>query len=332
VLWPEEICQNPPPEISCKKARPSAQDSRLVFEISNAKVAGEARILATGSNVVMANMQGLFGVQDPLNHHFLEPKLRIPKHLPGRSLIIAGATEPNYYHWLFDCLPRLHLAHCAGINLDAIDHFLLMKNPPEFVSETLSAMGIPKSKHISLHSKEVLQCERLVATEMPTPFDSPPEWIVEFLKGLLSAPAPRTATKFIYFSRNDARSRRLANEDELLRELIPLGFENVSAAGLSVSDQSTLFASAKLVVSVHGAGLANILFSPPETTVVELYNPGYDNDCFQRLGESLGQKFVRIQCRPAGQTAHLPTQRQDIIVPVDTTVDLIRREITLLGS
>ncbi len=332
VLWPEEICRNPPPGISCTTSRPSARDSKLILELSNAKVAGEARILATQSDVVIANMQGLVGVRDPLNHHFLEPKLRIPKHLSGRSFIIAGATEPNYYHWLFDCLPRLHLAHCAGIDLNLIEHFLLMRKPPPFVAETLALLEIPRQKWISLHSKEVLQCDTLFATKTPLPADEFPAWVLEFLTNLLGPKVPPIQGALIYLSRNDAQSRRVTNDNELSRELGSIGFETVLASGLSVREQAELFASARLIVSSHGAGLANILFSAPGTTVVELYSPAFDNVCFQRLGNTLKQRFMRIKCVPAERTSHLPPQEQDMEVPIKDTLNLIRREIGLLRS
>jgi capsular polysaccharide biosynthesis protein len=331
-LWPEEIRGNPPPGISYTTTRLSSVDSKFILDIANAKVAGEARILTTESNEVIANMQGLHGVRDPLNHHFLEPKLRVPKFLPGRSFIVAGATEPNYYHWLFDSLPRLHLARSAGIDLDSIDHFLLMRKPPGFVFETLSLMGIPSRKYVTMHSKEVLQCERLMATEMPTPMDAYPEWVLEFLKGLLAPRGPQTPNRFLYLSRNDARSRRVTNEAELSEKLNSLGFDIVSTSGLSVRDQSILFASARMIVAPHGAGLTNILFSAPGTTVLELYNPAYNARSFPRLGESLGHRFSRMECSAAPHTTRLAPQEQDMVVPIEETLEIIRREIALLES
>jgi capsular polysaccharide biosynthesis protein len=69
-----------------------------------------------------------------------------------------------------------------------------------------------------------------------------------------------TSDKKIYITRNDALTRRVVNEQEVIEELTKIGFEIFSLEGLSIVDQAKLFSMAKIVVAPHGAGLTNLDF------------------------------------------------------------------------
>ena len=62
----------------------------------------------------------------------------------------------------------------------------------------------------------------------------------------------------------------MLNEAALCEALHARGFEIVVASRLSYAEQVRAFASANLLVSPHGAGLTNLLYTPLATRVVEL--------------------------------------------------------------
>ena len=75
--------------------------------------------------------------------------------------------------------------------------------------------------------------------------------------------------KRLYVGRLDALHRRVVNETEVARELEKEGFINVVSSRLSFAEQVQLFSDAEVIVGIHGAGLANLLFAPPGAIVVE---------------------------------------------------------------
>ena len=92
------------------------------------------------------------------------------------------------------------------------------------------------------------------------------------------------------------------------RHLAPDFFENATAflvaqnidhvvaelEGLSMEDQVKMFASATVIVGIHGAGLTNVMFSAPGTSVVEITHPKFP--CFEPLAsQKLGQLYVNCQ-------------------------------------
>ena len=80
-------------------------------------------------------------------------------------------------------------------------------------------------------------------------------------------------TRRLYVSRKDGLGRHVHNNDEVLALLKPLGFEEVVLSPLTVKEQMQLFADAEFIISPHGAGLLNGVFSGAETKVIELFSP-----------------------------------------------------------
>lgn len=81
--------------------------------------------------------------------------------------------------------------------------------------------------------------------------------------------------KRIWVSRRadeNARDRTMENEDFLISLLKPLGFEVVYFEDHSPLTQAKLVNNAQIVASYHGAGLANMMFADPSTTVIEMGN------------------------------------------------------------
>ncbi len=79
--------------------------------------------------------------------------------------------------------------------------------------------------------------------------------------------------KRIYISRNDARLRRVRNEDRLMSILGSLGFERVTLKGMPMAAQVQVFRQAEAIVAAHGAGLAHTAWCKPGTKVIEFF-PG----------------------------------------------------------
>ena len=74
---------------------------------------------------------------------------------------------------------------------------------------------------------------------------------------------------------------------------------------LALSEQILLFSSARVIVALHGGALSNIVFSRPESLVVELYVDIFDEfvtsyseqqrGCYKSLASKVGVRHVRVQ-------------------------------------
>jgi len=69
---------------------------------------------------------------------------RLLRKLNGNilSLLTGGGGNNNYWHWLYDVLPRLAL-YSKHSDLEKIDYFLFPSILKEFQQETLNCLNIP---------------------------------------------------------------------------------------------------------------------------------------------------------------------------------------------
>ena len=216
-----------------------------------------------------------------------------PRHFDGR-LGVATATNQNcYYHWIFDMLPRLHLAMAEG--LDRV--YLQRKHP--FQEASLAVLGVADGLIVNTEDEPWVSADELVVPchQIMTGHHHP-RWVVDWLRGHflpLAGDAP-VARRRIFISRSIARNRRLVNEDEIWAILEPRGFEYVLAEKLPFAEQIAMFAGAEAVVAPHGAGLANLVFCAPGTRVVELF-PSMTMDAYYRLSIDLDLDYAFVKTR-----------------------------------
>jgi capsular polysaccharide biosynthesis protein len=95
----------------------------------------------------------------------------------------------------------------------------------------------------------------------------------------------------IIISRSLATSRRILNEQELVRTLECDGFELHCLERMTFEEQARLFSSASHIVAAHGSGLTNLLFAN-DVRVCELFSKGHGvrSEYFQ-ISAALGHQY-----------------------------------------
>ncbi|WP_167856316.1 glycosyltransferase family 61 protein [Hymenobacter metallicola] len=185
----------------------------------------------------------------------------------------GGAAIGNYYHWMLDSLPRLHLVQEAGL-WDAIDYFLIYDRGHSFALETLRELGVRDEQIIDVKSNSHLQARTLIVTSSVRGGGRhAPRWVGEFMQRSFrpldtGTPARRFAP-LVYVTRRDASFRQVRNEAEVEAVLREYGFESYALSELNLREKVALFSGARAVVGPVGAGLVNILFCQPGTPLIE---------------------------------------------------------------
>ena len=209
---------------------------------------------------------------------------RLQKKINGNvlSLLTGGGGNNNYWHWLFDVLPRIALCN-EIINKDKIDFFLLPSNKRRFQKETLELLYINENKQISSEIFRHIICDKLFVTAHPVLRSSDatkdiqniPKWISNWLKETFLAKKSKILLKKVYIDRSDSTSnvkhlRTIKNDEEVKQYLSSEGFEIIKLSEYSFEDQVSIFNTAETIIGLHGAGFANIVFSKPNTKIIEL--------------------------------------------------------------
>jgi len=213
---------------------------------------------------------------------------RILKKVKGNvlSLLTGGGGNSNYWHWLFDVLPRLHLFSKFKKIVD-IDFFLLPSLTEKFQRETLDFLNIPNHKRLSSKTFRHIQSKELYVTDHPYVVNNDskedikniPYWIISWLKDSFLKAAKKIEKKNVFIERNDMIStsssqRLLSNENEVKNYLIENNYISVKLHELNFIEQVRLFYNSKSIVGLHGSGFANTVFCESGTKVIEFRSHG----------------------------------------------------------
>ena len=186
----------------------------------------------------------------------------------GTIVMIGGDT--NYYHWVIDNLPRLILARKYA----DLSNVKIVVNKPllRFQRESLALLGIDQRDLLLLGDDEAIRAHTTIVPSLLASATVPHPLLPKLLQDAFPMCKPSTRER-VYLSRQEAATRRLINEPELILLLERYGFERVVPSTLDFQQQIDLCYGAKAVVAVHGAGMANIAFCPPSTKIFEIFTP-----------------------------------------------------------
>lgn len=208
--------------------------------------------------------------------------------------LIGGSGPVNYYHWLIDSLPRLHLLKQSGW-YDKVDWFVMPALKTEFHRESIRILGINKDKIIESDVATYLhiQADLLIASTFVRHNEHVPAWCCYFLREHFLKPQPFTdfdAHPYVYISRKDAR-RRITNEPELEEILEKYGFKSYELSRLSFREKIQLFNNAKVIIGTHGAGQTNVVFCKKGTHMLEFIPEGLILPYYYDLANHVGVNF-----------------------------------------
>lgn len=230
---------------------------------------------------------------------------RTPRRLAGRSALIGGIGHRNFYHWMFDSLPRIGLLHDAG--LDAVDRWIVPATELAVAGELLSRAGIPREKLEPLGRRDHVACDELVVTSAPGEICEPTPRTVEFLRGVLPSDRTRVAGKRVYIARRGRR--RIANEAELSGVLSRFGFTTIAMEGLALDEQIAAVAGAEAIVAPHGAALSHLIHAGDGATVIECMPAAYCNASFFVLAGACGLRYGALAGEGATANAAAASSR-----------------------
>lgn len=212
------------------------------------------------------------------------PETNIPE-----AIWITDSWSRNYFHWILECLPRL-----LSIQAHSIRKPLLIPEHiygAHFVKETLSDLQV---QVITFNFRQTVKVSSLFVASHDSPCAFDPlnikNVILRFQE--LDSFQAKEATRKIYISRKIAGKRKIENEKELMPILQDHGFEIMQMEKLSFMEQRELMRETKILMSIHGAGLANLIFMPEDSKVIELH-PDVEryNSCFYHLAAALNREY-----------------------------------------
>ena len=246
--------------------------------------------------------------------------------LSGTSACLTMPWLPNYYHWTLQLVPRFHLVSKA-INPAEVDHWILPAKLPPYVVQWLDILGIPEAKRVQAIPGKIA-CERLIAASIPAPNRCVPAWALDYIRSrALPEIRDRSTPRIFYIARNPKDKRRILNRPEFYRIVQEHDIPMVELDGKSVREQIELFNGADLIISLHGAALANIVYCKPGARLIEILPKNLTFPCYYKMSQALGIRHdISIGLEPRVPFPfYEPSPDADVIVNLDEIREFLKR-------
>lgn len=247
---------------------------------------------------------------------YMHLRLRCQRLPDDRQYImIHDGFSGTYYHWMIDALPRL-----LQIRDQLGDSVLLLPNTykQEFNIQTLAAFGVDKIEYLHPYTRYVAP-KLLTPSKMGVIAKQNPATITSLRNFLLSKfpllPHADLGDR-VYISRASAQRRKVINEEEVTAYMREQGFSIVQLEYYPFAEQVSIMSRVRYLVSIHGAGLTNMLFMQAKGRVMELrLKDDGTQHYFYTLAADLGIDYYYQFGIP--NDPNLSTQDADLLVDIN---------------
>ncbi|HEY5753321.1 MAG TPA: glycosyltransferase 61 family protein [Chthoniobacterales bacterium] len=233
-------------------------------------------IVSPGGDLLEEVSYDFFGARQ---HRFLQ-RLRfpIPERLEGKTCVILEPNAETYGHWVLEMLPRLLFIR-EKLGADAANYrYLIAGSRQDYQVESLRHIGVPDQ---NIHWAKPGHCYEIADALVPS-FGSRgarnlrQDLIQRLRVGCeLRESTTSGSARRIYVERGKESFRRVLNEMQVIDLLRQRGFAVVNPRNYSFREKVELFSSATVAVGVVSSGLANAVFMPKGSKVIEIAPPDF---------------------------------------------------------
>jgi hypothetical protein len=250
-----------------------------------------ANLTREGGIITDLSRQGIGTDKD--HFAFGKPRVRKARRIKGNVATLTIEHRSNYFHFLCDAVARLQLVE----NLKSLPDYIYVQANQKYQREILARLGYQPNQIIDSATNPFIQADQLWVPSYVSNFSFLTENSVAFLRSRLgnnlSTPAVSRG-RAIYISRKDTPRRKMLNEDKLLDRLSHLPVEPVVLSELSVAEQIELFEKSDAMVTITGAGLANLIFAPKHLFLVLITPPNWFGASALDIIKPFGLNFSNI--------------------------------------
>jgi len=255
---------------------------------------------------------------------------RLIKKYKGKVFsMVQGGSGNNYFHFIFDIIPRLKLLN-EKYNLDEIN-FFYVPEVNEWQKQIYSIFKIPTEKLIDSKKYHHIFADEIIAVNHPwyrsgyiqNEIKNIPSWIVSWNREKYLPHAKNlNLNKKIYIDRSSSPYNhcKISNNTEVINFLTDKGFNIYKTEELKFLEQINLFQNSSTIIGAHGAAFTNIIFCKPHTNIIEIIPKHHPSLKCWRLSQILNLSYIRLK------TPTLKNQSNgDIFLKVEILNELLNK-------
>jgi hypothetical protein len=228
------------------------------------------------------------------------------KKIKGKIFnLCQGGSGNNYFHFIFDILPKIYLLK-SELDLNSFDFFYL-NEPKNWQIKILNELDIPKKKLLSSKKNKHILADEVYAVDPPWynnglvqyNLNKIPKWIVHCNRKQFLNENKKTYSKKIFLDRSSSHYNhcQIKNMTEIINFVSKKNFKIYRPENLSFKKQIYLFNNSSVIFGAHGASFTNIIFCKPGTNIIELIPSDHPNKMCERISRILNLKYFRIKTK-----------------------------------
>ena len=283
-----------------------------IYKIKNGRIFNdfvENVAIISGNKIIdKVSYQQVKGELKNANHNsvLLKGTPYLKKKFKGRvlSLTQGASGHRNYFHWLYDILPKINICS-KNYNLKDIDYLYISKLET-YQKITLEILGYDNLKIIDANKNRHIQADEIICSEHPwykkgfilEEAKKLPEWIVKWISNsFINHGKHFNCNEKIFIDRSESSFShcQFINNEEIIEFLKNEGFTSYKVGQLSFQEQIYLFSNAKIIIGAHGAAFANLAFCKKNTKILEIRPKSYPNSVDQRISKIKQLNFNLIE-------------------------------------
>ena len=227
------------------------------------------------------------------------------------AIFATDIWSEGYFHWLTDVVPRILVAQKA-INYQENIELLLPKVLENY--DFTKITGIKLNQKLNFYEdNQVYKITKLILPSHIANSGDYDKQLMHEIRELFRQKNSINQDKKIYISRQKARFRKIDNEDDVQNLLNKYNYEIHYFEDYTFEEQIELMQKTVSLISLHGAGLTNMLFMNPNTKVLEIRNKEDNhNNCYFSLASDLDIDYYYLLAKGDSSDTHTVNVEVDI--------------------
>ena len=237
------------------------------------------------------------------------------KKIHGRVFnLCQGDSGNNYFHFIFDILPKLYLLNYS-FHLKKIN-FFYVSDPKEWQIKILNILGIKKEKLLSSKKYKHIHADEIYVVDHPwynqgyiqQSVKEIPKWIILQNRKKFLKKSKDNLKKKIFLDRSESGYNhcQIQNMSDIERLITNQNFKKYKPELLSFKKQINLFKNSAVIIGAHGAAFSNIIFCKQGTKIIEIIPADHPNRKCERISKILKLKYFRIKTKPNNSDKNYP--------------------------
>jgi capsular polysaccharide biosynthesis protein len=236
-----------------------------------------------------------------------------------KTVVVTNYYWPGYFHWLTESLTKL----VAAKDLLKNNTLILPEPKHEFHAASLKPFLPERVEYLKPNEYTKPNTNLYISYTAP-PGNYNKKYITEVASTIKNYYADKKIIGHdkVYISRKKAPKRRIANEEALESLLKSFGYTCVTMEDYSFAEQVNICLNATTLISLHGAGLTNMMFMNKNSKVVELRQKGeFQNNCYFTLASDMELQYYYLICEKVNPNEKNHTA--DVIVDIEALKELV---------